>query len=457
MVLVGASGYFAARLWRVVGHVANVSNPIQLIQQEIGGPAPGTLAYKLQHGQRVNILALGYGGVEDSGPNLTDTIMVISIDPASQRVFEISVPRDLYVRIDAWQDGRQYSAKINDAFSVPHDLRYFAPGPLKPEYRDKDGPGRLAEATVSRLTGLQFDRYAAIDFRAFRSVVDTLGGVQVCLDQPLDDNQYQFTRSSQVITGIHFPSGCQQVNGEQALELARSRTAIQPEQATDYGRAKRQEMIVSAIRKKVAASNALTTMLPLLESLQQNYVSDLQLVDVQTLYDFGKKLPDTATQRFPITGQDLVHDYPVNSRGSCGPPEAWVSCPEDPTYQTWHTIFSNLFVALPTLNENAHVQLVNASDTGDLHTRFTPILRNLGFQMSDGVRAKQISKTVVYDYSGGAFPRTTGWLREFFGADIIPVSPANAKAAPQPVQGEKTEGLVVMMGTDAARRWHGAT
>src|SRR5262249_7530974 len=135
IVIVIGAGYLASRVSRAVRTVVNVTNPIQLIQQEIGGPAPGTLAWKLQHGQRVNILTLGYGGAEDSGPYLTDTIMAISIDPASQEVFEISIPRDLYVSIDAWQDARPYSAKINDAFSVPHDLRYFAPGPLKPPYQ----------------------------------------------------------------------------------------------------------------------------------------------------------------------------------------------------------------------------------------------------------------------------------------------------------------------------------
>jgi LCP family protein required for cell wall assembly len=455
VLVAGGSGFFAARLWRVASTVANVANPVQLIQQQIGGPAPGTLAWKLQHGERVNILALGYGGAEDAGPYLTDTIMVISIDSASQRVFEISVPRDLYVRIDAWQDGRQYSAKINDAFSVPHDVRSFAPGPLKAQYQGKDGSGRLAEATVNRLTGLNFDRYAAIDFRAFRSIVDSLGGVEICLEQPLDDYQYQYVRSGNVITGIHFPSGCQQVNGEQALELARSRNAVQPEQATDYGRAKRQQSIVNAIRKKVSTSNLLTTLLPLLESLQNNYVSDMQLLDIQTLYDFGKKLPDSATLKFPITGQDLVHNYPVNSRGSCGPPDAWVSCPEDPTYRMWHAIFDNLFVSRPILDEKAAVQLVNASNSADLHTRLTPLLGNLGFQMSGGVRGKPSEKTVVYDYSGGAFPRTATWLRDFFSAELVTVSPGSPKSGPMAVQGQKNEGLVVMLGADAGKRWHG--
>src|SRR5207302_8630251 len=111
---------------------------------------------------------LGYGGAENDAPYLTDSIMVVSIDPAGPRIQETSSPRDLYVRIDAWQDGRRYMDKINAAFDVPNEPGNFAPGSLRPAYQGRDGPGHLAEATVGRLTGLTFDKYVAIDFKAFR-------------------------------------------------------------------------------------------------------------------------------------------------------------------------------------------------------------------------------------------------------------------------------------------------
>src|SRR5215469_7412304 len=151
----GIAGY------RVVGFlqtVLNGANPAQILQQQLD-PAAGSIAYKIKHGQRINLLALGYGGAENDAPYLTDSIMAISIDPATKRVMEASIPRDLYVRIDAWQDGRAYSEKINAAFEVPNMPRSFGPGPLKPAYQGKDGAGHLAEATVGQVTGLTFDRY----------------------------------------------------------------------------------------------------------------------------------------------------------------------------------------------------------------------------------------------------------------------------------------------------------
>src|SRR5215471_5613879 len=266
--------------------VANFGNPLQTLQQQLDPPA-GSIAYKVKYGQRINILALGYGGAENDAPYLTDSIMAISIDPATKRVVEISVPRDLWVRIDAWQDGRAYSQKINAAFEVPNMPRSFGPGPLKPSYQGKDGPGHLAEAVVGGLTGLTFDRYVGVDFKAFRDIVDDLGQIQVHMDAPLDDCHYPNYTNGYVNhgvplgyrcppgAGIHFAAGDYTVNGEQALEIARSRDASEPDQATDFARAKRQQMIIGAIKKKALTVSALTKAPQLMDTLQSDFKTDM--------------------------------------------------------------------------------------------------------------------------------------------------------------------------------------
>ena len=81
-----------------------------------------------------------------------------------------------------------------------------------------------SEHEVSKVTGLTFDRYIAVDFIAFRDMVNALGGVDVCLTTDLDDTSYpDYTGGYHP---IHFKAGCQHLNGEQALEIARSRHAI---------------------------------------------------------------------------------------------------------------------------------------------------------------------------------------------------------------------------------------
>ncbi|HLZ94932.1 MAG TPA: hypothetical protein VKT20_06365, partial [Candidatus Dormibacteraeota bacterium] len=78
-------------------------NPLGEVVQAVE-PQPGTIAYKLQHGQQVNILLLGMGGYENDAPFLTDSIMAVTIDPNSHRVMLASIPRDLTVHMNLQSD-----------------------------------------------------------------------------------------------------------------------------------------------------------------------------------------------------------------------------------------------------------------------------------------------------------------------------------------------------------------
>src|SRR5437763_15738249 len=87
---------------------------VKIVQQAIQ-PAPGSVAYKLQNNQPVNILVLGVGGQENDAPYLSDTLMAVTIDPAGKRVVEISVPRVTWVKIGAWTGGRSCEKRLNRA------------------------------------------------------------------------------------------------------------------------------------------------------------------------------------------------------------------------------------------------------------------------------------------------------------------------------------------------------
>src|SRR5918911_1212321 len=242
---------------RLVTFVNTVSSGLHLPWE---GDRPGSIPYKLKHGQTVNLLILGYGGSENDAPYLTDTMMVVTLDPKQNEIVEASMPRDIWVTIDAWAKGDPhygYQDKLNAAFEVgTEDNPHW--GNKLPQYTGRDGGGKLAEHMISKLTGVQFDGYAAVDFKAFRDVVNALGGVDVCLSSPLDDYQYPNYRHGYIKGGIHFKAGCQHLNGERALELARSRKAIQPDQQTDFARAKRQQMILSAIKKQALSVNGIS-------------------------------------------------------------------------------------------------------------------------------------------------------------------------------------------------------
>src|SRR6059036_3790211 len=302
-------------------------NPIGEVVQAVD-PSSGTIAYKLKHGQRVNILLLGRGGYENDAPYLTDSIMAVSIDPATNRVMMLSIPRDLVVPMNLQSNpSRIWTNKINAAYEVPYTNIICC---VASQYTGPNGGGYAAEHEVGKVTGLTFDRFIAVDFKAFRDMVDALGGVDVCLSTNLDDNSYP--NYSNGYKPIHFKAGCQHLNGEQALEIARSRHAVQPEQSSDFGRARRQQDIMEAIKKKATTVNGFAKAPQLLSALQKNIHTDMSLSDMKAIYDWGKNLPDSAIIRIALTAPSSAAAGNLLDGGNCGMGSASQLCADDPTF-----------------------------------------------------------------------------------------------------------------------------
>ncbi len=155
---------------------------------------------------------LSTGG--DTGGGRTDTIMIVHVPSGGGPATMVSIPRDSYVPIPGYgQD------KINASFAF-------------------GGPQLLVQ-TVEEATGLHMDHYAEIGFGGFAGIVDAIGGVQMCLDNPIDDP----------LAGINLAPGCQELSGAQALGFVRSRaTAL-----ADIDRMNNQRMFMSALTAKVTS------------------------------------------------------------------------------------------------------------------------------------------------------------------------------------------------------------
>lgn len=434
--------FLAFRLLLFINSTTGGANPLSFLQTQVA-PAPGSIAWKLRNRQPVNLLLLGRGGAENDAPDLTDTILVATLDPASNRVLLASVPRDIWLPIDATGSSR-YENKINVAYAIGTGAEKVN-GTRQAEYTGTDGGGHLSEAVVSQVTGVSFDGYATIDFRAFRKVVDTLGGVDVCLEGPLDDNEYPDYHNGYVPGGIHFKAGCQHVNGEQALQLARSRHATEPDQASDFGRAHRQQLLLDAIRKKTESAGGLTKMLPLMSALQGDTRTDIKLGDLTAIYQWSRGKPQTV--HASLTNLNFLSEYwtAVWGRPGCGPPDAYVLCPIDPTWGTVHQFFSSALLDPRVPAEKAPITLATAAPDAELAPRLKDALGQLGLQLQDPIYYRYSAKTVVYDYSGGRYPLTARWLAGYFKAEVVP----------GPASGGSKEGLVVALGYDYLQRWTG--
>jgi LCP family protein required for cell wall assembly len=423
-------------------------NPIGEVVQAVA-PQPGTIAYKLQHGQQVNVLLLGMGGDENDAPFLTDSIMAVSIDPTSNRVMMASIPRDLVVHMNLQSTpSRIWTQKINAAYEVPYTNIICC---VASQYTGPNGGGYAAEHEVSKVTGLTFDHYIAIDFVAFRDMVNALGGVDVCLSTNLDDLEYPNYHNGYM--PIHFKAGCQHLNGEQALEIARSRHAIQPEQSSDFGRARRQQDIMEAIKKKATTVNGFAKAPALLSALQKNIHTDMSLTDMKAIYDWGKNLPDSSIVRVALTAPSGAAQGNLLDSYDCGlGPYTSQLCADDQSYTMIHRYLASVLIDPKTLAEKAPVQFVNGSNNfPGLDQRVTSMFDPTGLALNDPVGHRPTPQTQILDYSGGRFPLTAKYLQDFFGAPVVTATPAN----PAPAAGQQTYGLVVVIGHDFALHWLG--
>jgi polyisoprenyl-teichoic acid--peptidoglycan teichoic acid transferase len=217
---------------------------------------------------RVNFLLLGIDQRDDErgAPTRSDSIIVVSVDTASKRAAMISFPRDMWVEIPGFADNR-----INVANFLGDATNYPGGGPA------------LAKKTIEHNFGLKIDYYARIDFRGFERIVDTLGGVEVDVERAIRDDAYPDENYG--IMSIHIPAGRQLMDGEVALQYARSRHS-----ENDFGRAERQQRLLLAIRDRAMNLNVI----PRLPSL------------MGTLFDMVQTdIPATEFLRFATLARDI--------------------------------------------------------------------------------------------------------------------------------------------------------
>jgi polyisoprenyl-teichoic acid--peptidoglycan teichoic acid transferase len=194
-------------------------------------PAPVVEYPKWDGGSRINIVFFGLrGGAGEDCPLCTDTIIVMTVDPVTKTAGMLSVPRDMYVNIP----GFGYS-RINTAWTSGEGSRL--PG---------GGPG-LAMKTVSQFVGVPVQYYVQVDFETFVSFVDMIGGIDVYSDENLVLDPSGTGKDHVRITCC----GTRHLNGRVALAYARCRDESQGCTDGDVGRAKRQQKVIFAIRKKV--------------------------------------------------------------------------------------------------------------------------------------------------------------------------------------------------------------
>jgi len=411
------SGLAVFRVWSAIHAISPRAQPQDLIALvQAKSDEPGSVGWKIKHDERINILLLGYGGPGHDGPYLTDSIMLLSIRPGTREAIMISVPRDLWVKIPALPGNGFMTGKLNSAYAIGTDHNNYPN--VRNEWKTSTGGGDLAAATVSQVTGQPIDYWVGVDFKAFRDLVNALGGVRVNVPTMLDDPYFPAGESTGMMR-VHFDTGWQQFDGERALEYARSR-----ETTSDFDRSRRQQLVMLAVRQRVFSLNAIPRMLSLLGALQDNVRTNLRPGDMQQLADLAGKIKDQDIRRVAIDTSNLLRSG-TSSNGQ------YILEPLDPTYGALHRYLAMALPDRSALAKQVPFQVQDGSGRywlpygiGTPASIMTSLLQAEGWEASVTPPAKQrVTQTQILDGSGGRAAAMVAWLQDYFGAVVTTVAP----------------------------------
>ncbi|WP_432833289.1 LCP family protein [Dactylosporangium sp. CA-092794] len=221
----------------LLGDNARAGNPDETRHRDIEGP--------------LNFLLLG-SDFKDFAPDdgqRSDSIIILHIPATMDRAYLLSIPRDLRVKIPAFEPaGRRYSSheKINGAFQYGGGA---------------EGGVQLLSETLHDLIGIQFDGAAIVNFDGFKTAVDLLGGVDMCIDQKVTsihlgwDDQGNYLSPEDGGHPAVYEPGCHHLESYQALDLVRQRKSLPN---GDYDRQKNQQKFIRAMLTE-AKEQGLTT------------------------------------------------------------------------------------------------------------------------------------------------------------------------------------------------------
>lgn len=260
-----------------------------------------------------NILILGKGGVGHEAPDLTDTIIFVSL--TERKISLVSLPRDIWVP--------EIRAKLNSAY-------YW-------------GGMALTKSAIEKITGQTINHILVIDFSGFKSIIDSLGGIEVDVDESFVDEKYPIPghENDSCIPcryeTLRFTQGKQIMDGETALKFVRSRNA-EGDEGTDAARSVRQQVVVEAIKNKVLSPDILTNpnkLLGIKNAVLGSLQTDIGNDDLAVIFSLASKsAKNLVTYTIP---EEMLINPPISPRYD----NQYVFVPSDGTWAEFHLWFQD--------------------------------------------------------------------------------------------------------------------
>lgn len=317
------------------------------------------------------------GGPEDVAGVRSDTIILINLDPNRERATLVHFPRDLLVTIPGHgQD------KINAALDI-------------------GGPD-LVVRTIQRFTGIPIHHYLEVNFVGFRSLVDALGGVEVCVDRPLFDE----------LAELDIPdAGCYTFDGDTALAFVRARN-VEGDLIPDFSRIARQQQFIRALLNELISPSSIVQLPSLVQLAARNVTTDTRLTATDLLF-LGSQLRDLAGEIGSGKSVDLrvVPAIPQTIEGI-----SYVIAVQPETQRLFEAIrdgrplgdLGTVQVGTPLSPALIRVQVLDAGVGQEGTIQVVDLLRRAGFIVlgTSGAPAGEEGSAILYGRGGRALAET---------------------------------------------------
>lgn len=368
------------------------------------------LAPAWENEEPFNVLLLGVDQRPGQGnATRTDTMILLHVAPKTSDVGMLSMPRDLWVPIPGFSETR-----INSAHVLGEINNYPGGGPA------------LAKETVAQLTGQKVDYYARINFEGFRRVLEEIGCINITV--PFDIDDPTFPDDNYGYDPFYIKAGDYCMDASIALKYARTR-----HQDSDFGRMKRQQQVLMAVKNKVLSPEELPrllTRLPVLyQALSDSFQTDIPASKQIALINMARNLSGGNVRQLVID-QDMVRSAVTPTGAAVLMPQMDIIRPAiDDFFQPRQPVANEDTAALreQLATENARIAVLNGTDTELLAEQVAQWLRQSGYNVIGYGQADRsdYAQTQIIDYSGKSL--TIDQLR-----NLLHVAPEDLRPANEP-------------------------
>lgn len=358
------------------GTVVDAETSLNVVDEETGSYEPLTVVL-MGSDTRSGKGNGGFGSAAKIGGERSDTTIVMHISGDRQSAIGVSIPRDTIITLPKCKDENGKKVGGNSGrFNTAMDL---------------GGPGCTVKA-IEEMSGLDINNFMMVDFRGFKRIVDAVGGVEICLEKPVDDP----------LSGLKLSKGKHVVEGEEALAFVRARKTLGD--GSDTSRIRRQQAFLSSLMRKVLSSGTLlnpASLLGVLDAATQSLTADPQMADINNLKDLALSLKDLkpANVTFTTIPWKPNGDNATVSVNTKKAKPIWDAMKNDTPWPPKGT-GDDAAPLLKTPPEKIQVNVLNGTTTKKLAKKVARQLKKQGFivrEVGNADTTDYTQTTVLYD------------------------------------------------------------